>query len=261
MFHRIALTATSLLLVGAASPALADGLSGNATFLSDYAFRGVSQSAEQPAVQATLEAGVDQFYAGLFGSNVSNKSYNDGNLEIDLYAGYRDSLGDWRYDLGLIQYRYPGAETTTVPSNDYDTTEAYAALGYGVADVKYSYALSDYFGIDNHNPPAAFGGASLPANGDSKGSDYLELNLKLALPAELELAAHVGHQRVEHYDELDYSDWRLGLSRSFPALGGLNLGLAYVDTNADEDYFTVADGSGKAVLSDGRWIVNLTKNF
>ena len=61
---------------------------GNVTAVSDYLFRGISQTQAKPTAQATLDfthsSGV---YLGLFGSGVSHAAYNNGaGSEIDVYG-------------------------------------------------------------------------------------------------------------------------------------------------------------------------------
>ena len=71
------------------SPALAiDGLAANGAITTDYVFRGITQSAKRPAVQAGLDYRlVDSGFA--VGTWVSSIDFGDGsNLEWDLFADY-----------------------------------------------------------------------------------------------------------------------------------------------------------------------------
>ena len=101
---------------------------------SDYVFRGVSQTQNEPAVQGGLELAHDSgFYVGLWGSNVdwveAGGYKEDNSLEVDLYGGFRGTFADsFGYDFGIITYYYPGDKISGAV--DPDTTEVYAGLSW-----------------------------------------------------------------------------------------------------------------------------------
>ncbi len=110
--------ATALAFSGAAKaddpPAFAWSMTVGGT--SDYVFRGISQTAEDPAFQASVDATYGMFYAGVWGSNlefgnepVGFLDGGDATIEIDLYAGVKPVWGPVTFDLGVIYYIYPGA--------------------------------------------------------------------------------------------------------------------------------------------------------
>lgn len=89
-------------------------LSANVGLTSDYVFRGVSQTAEHPAIQGGMDATYGIFYAGFWGSNLDFGTNAAGtkdkaDLELDIYAGITPKLGPIDLDLGVIGYLYPGA--------------------------------------------------------------------------------------------------------------------------------------------------------
>jgi uncharacterized protein (TIGR02001 family) len=128
----------ALVLTGLVSvPALAiaedspHSISANVTLTSDYIFRGISQTGGDPAIQGGIDySHASGFYLGTWASNVGwiedFQGYTKGNMEIDLYGGFRGPIGksDFTFDVGAIQYMYPGDRPAGVP--DADTTEAYA---------------------------------------------------------------------------------------------------------------------------------------
>lgn len=204
--------------------------SANTALVSDYVFRGVSQSDEKPAFQGgfdvTHESGV---YAGIWGSNIDfNESGVDGpSLEIDVYGGYSGSINDISYDVGVIYYHYPGA----ADSLDYDFVEGSLALGYDFgpfaasASVNYS---PDYFG-------------------DSGDAQYYALNVDVPLIKDLSLSAHLGRQEIDDNDAFgfdDYTDWSLGLNYS---LEGFDMFVQYIDTDLDETE-DCADGCEERIV-------------
>lgn len=85
---------------------------------SDYVFRGISQSAEDPALQGGIDIGYGIFYAGAWASMIDFGKQSDYGLasgqnvahtELDLYAGIKPTWGPLTFDLGVIYYMYPGA--------------------------------------------------------------------------------------------------------------------------------------------------------
>lgn len=87
--------------------------SGEATFVSDYRFRGISLSNRDPAVQAGIEMETQPgFYVGIWGSSIAE--FNGATVEIDLYGGWRGTFGPITTDIGILGYIYPGGEDTNI---------------------------------------------------------------------------------------------------------------------------------------------------
>ena len=146
------------------------------TVASDYRFRGISQTFKQPALQGGFDyAHSSGFYLGNWNSNVSGNQYNNGaGLEMDFYGGYKfEVMPDFTADVGLLYYYYPGAKIGNTGER-YDNGEIYFAGAYKWFSAKYSYGLTDFFGLNNTT-------AAIPRGG-SKGSGYLDLNATLKLP-------------------------------------------------------------------------------
>ena len=214
--------------------------SGNMSLVSDYRFRGVSQTYRQPAVQGGFDlnhrAG---FYAGTWASNVSGNQYPGGNgMELDLYGGYRTDLSaGLKLDAGFIYYAFPDAKTG-VGGRTFDTTEIYGAVSQGNFSLKLNYALSDSFGVN-----------------DSNGSWYLDLNYTHPLTKVTNFVAHVGRLDVRNGTQggavnPDYTDYKLGLTTE---AAGLSWGIAYIGNNARDNAYRVAhavDGSTRVVSKD-----------
>jgi len=106
-------TASTLLSVslGSVNIALADSphsVTANIGVVSDYMWRGVSQTQDDPAVQGGLDyAHASGFYAGTWISNV-DWGGDDPNYELDVYGGYGGSVNDdFSYDINTIYYAYP----------------------------------------------------------------------------------------------------------------------------------------------------------
>jgi len=248
----------------AVAPAATPAVTGNLTLVSDYRFRGLSQSWAQPAVQGGFDyTHASGFYLGNWNSNVSSNSYNNGaSLEVDLYGGYRfEPVKELTLDVGVLRYQYPGARLNSAPATPtgekYDNTEIYAGLTKGPFNAKLSYAMTDYFGLNSSTSGYAYWSA-LPARGDSKGTTYLDLNYSADMGNKLTLGLHAGYTSVRNYSELSYADYKLSLAKE---VGGFNLGLALVGTNADTTYYQAGNSAGldpqklgktTAVLSVGK---------
>lgn len=223
----------------AASP---HSLSANIGISSNYIFRGISQTGGDPALQGGLEySHRNGVYLGTWGSNVGwikdYQGYNSGNVELDLYGGFRGEVGStgFSYDLGAIRYRYPGDKPAA--TTDADTTEAYAALGWRGFTAKYSYSVSDeVFGF---------------ANAD--GSGYLDLAASIPIgETGLTAGAHWGRFEFENNGAQDYDDWKLSLTYDLGKLiqvgSGVTVGVMYSDSNADRAVWT--DGNGEFLGKD-----------
>lgn len=79
----------------------------NAAGTSDYIFRGVSQTDEDPAASAGFDASYGIIYAGIWASN-TDSGFTNSSAEIDFYAGIKPVLGPVTFDLGVLYYYYPG---------------------------------------------------------------------------------------------------------------------------------------------------------
>ena len=213
-------------VLAADAPASPHTVAGNIAFTTDYIFRGVSQTQGGPAIQGGFDySHTSGIYLGTWGSNVSWVSeggYKDNNsMELDLYGGYKGTVGDIGYDVGLITYYYPGKQVVT--ATDPDTTEVYLGASWKFLSLKYSHVVSDYFvgwgGV---------GGLGVSANQKTKGSGYLDLSANYDLGNGWGVLAHVGHQKVAKYDDASYTDWKLGITKN---IGYGTVTLAYSDTD------------------------------
>lgn len=215
----------NLLIFGAlaavtAVPAFAQEVtvSGNVAMATDYTFRGVSQTDENPAIQGGLDAtfGDSGFYLGTWASNI-NFGTGGGNLELDVYGGYKFALGPVAMDVGVIGYYYPGA------------SDDLAELDYYEAFAKPSIALTDQFTL---------GGAiywSPEFTGESGDGLYYEVNGAFAASPELSFSGAVGMQQVDtdgfFAGEDEYMTWNVG--GTYTAMG-LGFDLRYVATDVDD---------------------------
>src|SRR5207302_4491633 len=79
--------------------------------MSDYNFRGITQSAHRPSVAAYFEPRYNvsktlQLYAGISGESIAFP--NRAAAEIDIYGGFRPTFDKLALDFGFWYYWYPG---------------------------------------------------------------------------------------------------------------------------------------------------------
>ncbi len=193
----------ALALLAATGIAQAE-VSSTITATSDYDFRGITQTARDPALQISLDWSSESgAYLGAWASNVDFGSGTDSDAEIDLLGGFRGSFNDdTTYDIGAVYYAY-------APSgDDVEYAEVYAGIGYKAVSAKVWYAW-DY--------------------GNSGESEfYIETNAALPLPGDFGLALHVGYTDSEYFaaDGGNYVDCSVGVTKD---IGNFSLALKWVD--------------------------------
>lgn len=213
-------------------------LSYNVGVTSDYRFRGISQTTFDPALQAGVDfAHKSGFYLGVWGSNVNwLKDFagaTDGNLEIDLYGGYKGAItNDLGFDIGVITYQYP---SNNAPVNA-NTTEVYGALTYSIVTAKFSQSTGNFV-----------------ANANSSGSQYFEVAANFDLGSGFSLTPHVGRQTIPNQanNAGDYTDYSLTLAKDFG--NGLTASIAAIGTDAKDAFYKVGrfDNLGKDAVVVG----------
>ena len=225
-------------------------LSFNLGAVSDYRYRGISQTRLKPALQGgidyVLPAG---FYVGAWASTIKWIKDNgvDGPVELDLYGGYKfEVMKDWTLDVGVLRYEYVGNKLRDTGGggiySNANTTEIYGAITYGPVTAKYSHSVTDLFG-----------------NIDSKNSKYLELNASFDLGDGWALAPHVGRQLVKKLSVASYTDYSIGVTKD---ISGFVVGLSLVGTNADDKFYVpgAAANSSKFLGKDG-FVLSVKKTF
>lgn len=235
----------TLSILSASGAAMADGASphtitGNVGFTSDYVFNGISQNYRTPALQGGFDyAHSSGLYLGTWASNISGNQYTNASMEWDVYGGYNGKVSDdLGYNIGLMQVFYPGGKTSLIgASTKWDTSELLVGATYKGLNVKYTYTLTDWYGISStgFTPTMLATGATTAdraGNLNSKGSGYLEANYSYEFPDVVTLSGHVGHQKIQNYSLLNYTDYKIGVNKT---VAGFNFGLAYTNTNATDN--------------------------
>ncbi len=230
-----------------APAAAASPITYNIGVVSDYRYRGISQSKLHPALQGGIDYAEGPFYAGTWLSTIdwvkdSMKSYNNAQeaatppgltvstsgapVEWDLYGGTKgDIIKDTlSYDVGVLAYVYLGQQFHKIGLSNPDTGEFYGALTYGVFTGKVSISATPLFGVPK-----------------SKGSQYYDLSANFDLGSGFTLTPDVGYQSitgsVAKAADLSYTDYSLTLGKDFGK--GLSASLQVIATDAKKaDYLT-----------------------
>jgi uncharacterized protein (TIGR02001 family) len=177
-------------------------VSGTAAIVSDYDFRGITQSNEDPAVQLSIDyASASGWYVGTWGSNID--WLPEASTEVDVYTGFKGaSDGGLGWDVGVVYYAYPD-------DSDVNTYEVYGKLSFSVLTGSVYYT-DDYYNTNE---------------------DEIYLSLDAAIPAgPLSIGLHAGFTDSEAFPGGDYTDYGVGVSYS---ASNLTLGMKWVTAEID----------------------------
>lgn len=193
----------------------------NASVVSDYVFRGISQTLQEAAIQGGIDASLSSgLYAGIWGSSVNFGETNsntvaNAHMEFDAYAGIAPSVSGFDLDVGGIFYAYPGAAS----SRNYNYLEAFGSVtrAFGPFSAGLSGAWSpDFF--------AASGSAI-----------YYGADVGLEIPdAPISFSATIGQQAIEDnaaFGTPDYLSWLVGASLD---VLGVSIGASVTGTDLEE---------------------------
>jgi uncharacterized protein (TIGR02001 family) len=180
-------------------------ITGTTGVVSQYRFRGISQSDQKPAVQASITASHKSgFYVSFWGSSASagNSAVNIGGTEIDIYGGYTHGLGasGVTVDAGLYGYIYPGAQAGNV-------YELYGSLTKAIGPV------SIKGGVNYAPKQHYFNGNGGGAAATTKFNVYKYAEATFAIPnTAATLHAHLGHNAGGFNWVKEYVDYTVGAS-------------------------------------------------
>jgi uncharacterized protein (TIGR02001 family) len=252
------------------------------SLVSDYIFRGQTQTWHKPAAQISIEADHKSgLYAGFFASNVSDQWLPGANLETDWYAGFRGAFAstDFGYDVGAIYYYYPGADwddsgfnppaypAGTTKSNSLNTAEVYAAVSYKTFSLKGGRTLTEYWGWNNNNsgPGVGFAGdpsAGVKPGGNTNGSYYFETNGSYEIFPTWTISGQIGRQWISDASGLDITYHKLGITKAFST--GWSVGAFYSGTNtpdAYDNFLSLRNTTSKDDIAKNTGFVSVTKAF
>jgi uncharacterized protein (TIGR02001 family) len=221
--------------------------SSTVTLVSDYEFRGVSLTEEDPALQASLDYSFANGIAiGTWASNLNYGDDYDGSFELDFYASFTGDISESvKWSAGLTAYTYPDSSArAATPTQDArfkiePYLEGYVDITFGSWNAAQWYA-DDYSGL-------------------GVGAQYTELNFTYELPRGFGLVAHLGYSWGEYWEDDalgggELFDYSLGVSYE---AGHFTLGAKFTATDASGERQV---GSG-AFANDARVVLSITTTF
>lgn len=203
-------------------------VSGTAAIVSDYDFRGITQTGEEPALQLSIDyANASGWYAGIWGSNVdqfSDGGINTASTEVDLYTGFKGTAGSLGWDAGIVYYTYAGASDLNYP-------EIYGKLSFGIVSGGLYYSNS--FGHkDNGSAVYVYGDVGVPVGPVTLGA-HVGLSDGDGIQDAYCAPDSTGACTVAVFSTPEDSYMDYGLGVSYPA-GKITLGLKWVAFDADD---------------------------
>jgi uncharacterized protein (TIGR02001 family) len=234
----------------APAPADASPITYNIGVVSDYRYRGLTQTKFKPALQGGIDYANGPIYVGTWLSTIqwvkdSMVAYNRAGeanaseeapftpvsekgapVEWDVYGGTKgDIIKDTlTYDVGLLGYIYLGEKFKDIGLKSPNTLEVYGAVTYSVFTAKVSISTTPLFGVPK-----------------SSGSQYYDLSANFDLGGGFTLTPDVAYQNitgsVSKAADLSYGAYSLALGKDFGK--GLSGSLQLVATDAKKsDYQT-----------------------
>lgn len=207
--------------------------------MSDYIFRGITQSNHKPSVAAYFEPRYNvtkdlQLYVGVAGESISFP--NRAAAEIDVYGGIRPTFGAFAFDIGVWGYLYPGGTchfggtgidnagvfhgnecaenallNTNVIKKDLSFFEVYGKFTYTVND-NWSFGINEYY-TPSYLNSGAWG-------------NYTSIVGKYIAPSTV-----FGSSGVGMYVSGEFGRQWLGTSDSFYGVPAFPNGIKYADYN------------------------------
>jgi uncharacterized protein (TIGR02001 family) len=210
----------------------AHSVTANVLLGSDYVFRGVSQTDNNPTIQGGLDYGhASGLYVGAWASNVDFGSEDDSTSEFNLYGGFASEIGDTGigYDVGAVRYYYPGT------GGGADFNEVYGSLSYSY----FTFGIAHTTNVFN----------------DGNNATYYNLGFEYGLPYDITLAAGIGYQDFDNEDVSgkSYNDYLISLSKT---MFDLDFALTWTDTDSDGEDF-----AGDKDLVDNIFTFSVSKTF
>ena len=196
-------------------------VSANVTLTSDYVYRGITQTNEDPAIQGGFDYSHESgFYLGVWASNLEfNVGTDDAaSIEVDVYGGlsgtFQNGMG---WDVGALYYFYPNQDEDG--GADYDFLELYGSLSYEW-DTEYS--------------PAADIGVAYSADfyGEDDTGVWIHGSVGMSIPGMMDPYIKLGHQDVKGGrttpEGFDYFYYAVGVSKTVDIL---TFDLSYQDAD------------------------------
>lgn len=243
--------------------------------MSDYIFRGISQSNQSPSGGAYFEPSyaspIGTFYAGIAALAISWPSgpgygFTDPSAEVDLYGGWRHSWGPFSLNIGAIYYYYPGESFNGFTSSS-DFWELYGKAGYDFGN-GFTVGANVYWTPDLLHYSQTFNTLGISNKPDAF---YFAGNAAYVLPWKFyeistTISGELGYWDIDKTGFLlagatadpSYTYWNVGIYFTYKAL---TLDLRYHDTDQSRqdcaNFLLVAVPNNSNGWCDERFVVSL----
>ena len=239
----VAAAAPALSQDAAAAPASPFTVTGGATVVSDYRFRGISQTNTKFAMQGTLGVSHESgLYVGTWGSSIDDYISAGSDQEIDIYAGYKKTYSGTTVDAGVLYYFYPGATKGTTTDFFEPYINASHTFGPVTGKIGANYAWKQHALSCSYDARCA--------GKPREDNLYTYAELSGAIPnTGVTLTAHLGETWGRSYltnGLKDYTDWSLTAAYTWKAM---TFSVAYVDTDFHKG--EIVSPSGRNVAKAG----------
>lgn len=232
-FWKLALCASAATF-GLASAAMAEDkptIAWNAGITSDYLFRGIDQSAGNVAGFGGADLTWGKVYAGTWISHVDFSgdlhNGNDTLAEVDVYGGFRPTIGPVSLDLGVIGYIYPKQPSGS--AENYVELKVLGSVPVGPVTVG---------GAFYHSENNSF---------DSGPESYYEANAAYTFKNKASVSGAVGYQELDKPKTglAGYTTWNIGVT--YPVTDHLSADIRYVGTSGAAKHASFFGGTDKGV--------------
>lgn len=215
-------------------------INGGATIVTDYRFRGLSQTNKKPALQGSLTVShTSGFYVSVWGSSIDDYVADFGDQELDLIGGWKKTFkGGTTLDVGVLYYYYPGSDQGCGCKYYSDFFEPYIAVSHTLGPVTGKITV-------NYAPSQR----ALSLGSGNRDNLYGALDFSLGVPkTPIAFSAHVGHNFEKSFlsTGLTYTDWSVGATVTWKVL---TFGISYVDTDLPNHWAN--SFSGKDIAKGG----------
>ncbi len=231
---RFSMISMAAFAAATASPAFAQDtappppvtISGSVAVVSDYKFRGISQTDGNFAVQGGITISHSSgFYIGTWGSSVDDyvTAHGTAHQELDLIGGYKITTNGTTFDIGAVYYVYPGTRLANDPTSS-DFIEPYLSVSHVLGPVTGKVTV-------NYAPKQK--ALALNQTGPKNDNVYLAGDLSASIPnTGISVSGHLGHTWGPSWLSIgkEYTDWNVGASYAYKSL---TFGIQYVDTDGD----------------------------
>lgn len=207
----------------------------NVSVVSNYIFRGVTQTDGAAAVQGGIDYADD---SGLYvGSWASTIDFGDAaSYELDLYAGFSGELADFGYDVGYIYYAYPDSQSSI------DFGEVYGELSYSM------FAAGLAYTVHSENKDDLFDAGDL----------YYYISAGVPLANDFSLGLTAGYYDFDNEgkfgvaDDVSYAHYALGIAKDAGDFGEVSFNFEYADDS---------DGTGDKPKDKTEFWLGWSKSF